>query len=309
MANPQLSQVYVDKAIANAAIGYKNAMYIADQVAPRVDVRQRTGDYFVFDSDGASVTDAASVNRSPGTDAPRGGYKISTEKFACKDMAFAHPVPDEIVEQADEAIRPLERGIRFCLEKCWIRRERFAAEQLFVASTWGTATDWSGTAWSDFANSDPASDINTGKSTVKKLCGYDPNTLVMGQEVYDKIVLHPDAIDRIKYTQTGILTPELVGKWLGIDRVIVGGASYNAAAEGATLDRQFIWGKNALLLYVPSSPSIDEPAAAYMFQMPDAETRSWREESPKQTVVEAKIFCDIKRTATRVGYYLPSVVA
>jgi len=75
------------------------------------------------------------------------------------------------------------------------------------------------------------------------------------------------------------------------------------------VDRQFIWGKNALLLYVPSAPAIDVPSAAYIFQVKGVQTRSWREESPKQTVVEASIAADIKRTATKAGYYMPSVVA
>lgn len=305
---PKLSSVYIDKAIRAAAIAYKNGLYIAGSIAPVVPVPQETGKFFTFDP-GEFVKDSASPNLRPGSDAPRSGYTVSNESYSCMHIAQAHEVPDRIVDQADEPIRPMERGINFCMEKIFLRRERMVAATLFVASTWGTGTDWTGTQWSDLVDGDPATDVRTGKSIVLKLCGMEPNTLVMGQEVYDKLTQHPDAIDRIKYTQAGILTVELMARWLGVERVLVGSASYDTAQEGQSVSREFVWGKNALLLYVPPAPALDAPSAAYQFQYLDAQTRSWREESPKQTVVEAALSVDVKRTATKAGYYLPSVVA
>lgn len=305
---PKLSSVYIEKAIRQAAIGYGNGVYIAGLVCPIIPVPQQTGKYFVFD-DGEYVTDAASTNLRPGGDAPRSGYTVSNEAFDCQVMAQAHEVPDTIVDQADEPIRPLERGIRFCMERILVRRERFCADILQVASTWGTGTDPTPTAWSNLVDSDPATDVQTGLSTVLKLVGYAPNTLIMGQQVYDKLVQHPDAIDRIKYTQAGIMTPALMATWLGVERILVGGASYNSAKEGASTSREFIWGKNALLCYCPPAPAIDAPASCYMFQFEGVATRQWREESPKQTVVEARVALDCKRTAPKAGYYFNGIVA
>lgn len=75
MAEPQLSSTYVAKAISNAAIAYKNGAYVADQVFPVITVTQEKGKYFTFDR-GEWVQDAASTNRQPGSDAPRGGYTV-----------------------------------------------------------------------------------------------------------------------------------------------------------------------------------------------------------------------------------------
>lgn len=307
---PQLSSTYVAKSIEDAAISYKNALYIAPLIFPEVVVPQRQGKYFVFD-DGESFIDAASPNRQPGTDAPRGGYTVTTESFDCKELAFAHEIPDEVVTEADAAIMPFRRGIGFCMEKVLLRRERLTAAAAFVASTWGTGTDWTGTGWDDFVDGDPANDIQTGKSTIKRLASVDANTLVLGQQVFDKLILNPDALDRIKRVQNATLeaVSQSLAGWLGVARVIVGGASYNAAAEGATTDKQFIWAKNALLLYVPDAPAKDVPAAGYLFRTKGVETRQWREDSPRQTVVEASVCVDPKRTCTKAGYYFPSVVS
>jgi hypothetical protein len=307
MAQPQLSSVYIAKAISQAAIAYKNAGYVATAFAPVVTVPARQGKYFSFDQ-GEWVQDAASPNRMPGSDAPRGGYTVSNTAFECEEYAFAHAIPDEIRDTADDPINPYERGINFCMEKCYLRRERKAAATLFVTGVWGTSGSVSYT-WDDFVNSDPANDMLTAKSTVLKDIGRDPNVLVIGQQVYDKLSIHPDGLDRYKHTRTGVMTPELIAEWLGFERIVVGKASYNAAREGQVVSREFIWGKSALALYVPAAPSIDEPAAAYTFQTKDISTRNWREESPKQTVVEASIQAIPTITASKAGYFLASAVA
>ena len=311
MAAPQLSSTYIAKSIQNAAIAYRNARYIAPEIFPIVTVPERQGKYFTFDS-GEIVQDAASPNRQPGTDAPRGGYTATNASFECEEWAFAHEVPDEIIEQSDSVIQPLERGIEFAIEKSLLRRERRTAEVAFVASTWNGGTDASGfTQWSDLSNCDVVSDINTGVDTILQNTGWQANTLLIGRQVWSKLLINPDLKDAIKYvTRADQAALEMaVAGWMGLEKIIVGGASYNAAAEGATTSREFIWGKNALLFYRPSAPAKNEPAAGYLFQQKDIVTDSWREDSPHQTVVQASICGVPVMTASKAGYYFPSVVA
>lgn len=309
MAEPQLSEVYIAKSISQAAIGYSNAAYIAGEVFPVIPVKERKGYYFTFDS-GEWSQDAASTNRQPGTDAPRGGYKVSNEQFSCEEWAFAHPVPDEIVEAADEAIKPFERGVRFCMERVLIRRERVTAGVVFASAAWGT-TKTVDNLWSDISNCDVQSDIRTGQAAILKDTGAEANTLLMGRQVWDYLVVNPDLKDCIKGVQVANMAAmqNNVAAWLGVERVIVGNASYNAAADGATTSREFIWGKSALLFYRPPAPAIDSPAAGYLFQLKKVSTRNWREESPKQTVVEASLCGDPVRTAAAAGYYFAAVVS
>ena len=306
MPQPQLSDVHIDRALRNVALRYSNNLFIADMPAPVVPVTKESDKYFIF-TKGDWFRDEADNDRQPGTRAPRGGFTLSNAEYACKEAAHATPVPDRIRENADDPLRPWEDAARFSSNMVLLRKERRVAATLFVSSTWGT--DWSGTQWSDFVNSDPASDMATAKSTIVGSAGVEPNLLVMGREVMDKLQQHPDGLDRFKHTQTGIMTPEMVAAWLGVPRIVVGSAIVNTGAEGATVSMSNIWGKHALLMYVTASPSISEPSAAYTFRRGGMNTKRWREEAEAQDVVEANQLFDTKRTATDCGYYFPSVVA
>lgn len=310
MAQPQLSQVHINRAISNVAIRYSNQQFIAGRVAPVVPVAKRSDKYFKFGR-AAWFRDAASVNRRPGARAPRGGYPLSDETYDCKEMAFAHPIPDQIFENADDPLKPYENGMDFCMQMVMLRLERLAAANLFVSSTWNSGTDHTVTYyWNDYVNSDPAADVATGKEAILKATGFDANRLLIGVEVFNDLRLHPDALDRFKHTQVGVLNEAQIAQWLDVQEVVVGRSVYETAEEDATSSPSFVWGKNALLSYVPANPAIDVPAAAYTFRKGNVpETKQYREEAEAQEVVEAKIEADVKRTAVEAGYYYASIVS
>jgi hypothetical protein len=77
---------------------------------------------------------------------------------------------------------------------------------------------------------------------------------------------HEDLLDRIKYTQKGVVTTDLLAQALELDRVLVCNAVQNTAKEGAAFAGSMIAGTNdALIAYVAPNPSIMEPSAAYTF--------------------------------------------
>ena len=307
MANPRISDVHIDRAIENVAIRYTNDMMVAENVAPRVTVQNESDKYFKFDK-GDWMRDEADNDRQPGTRAPRGGYRLSTDTYTLKEIAQASEVPDRIRDNADNPLRPFEDASEWASRMVMIRREKRASSALFAASTWGTDKTVS-SQWSDFVNSDPAADVADGVDSILSATGQMPNSLLVGQEVYSKLRQHPDGLDRYKHTQTGIMNEEMVAQWLGVDNIIVGRGINNTAAENATVSMSFIWGKNALLMYTAASPSISEPSAAYIFQKGGVDTKRFREEAEAQDVVEVTHLVDIKVTASDCGYYFPSVVA
>lgn len=307
MPNPRISDVHIDRAIENVAIRYTNDMMIAEEVAPRVTVQNESDKYFKFDK-GDYMRDEADNDRQPGTRAPRGGYRLSTDTYSLKEIAQASEVPDRIRDNADSPLRPFEDASEWASRMVMIRREKRVAAALFASGVWGTDRTVS-SQWSDFVNSDPAADVATGVDTILSRTGVMANILLIGQEVYSKLRQHPDGLDRYKHTQTGIMNEEMVAQWLGVDRLIVGRAINNTAPEGADASMSFIWGKSALLMYVPDSPSISEPSGAYIFQKGGVVTKRFREEAEAQDVVEVTHLVDIKVTASDAGYFLPSCVA
>lgn len=310
MAEPHIGQVFIEQALTDAAIGYRNSRFVAQLVAPRVRATKDSGKIFVFDK-AAWFRDGADVDRRPGTRAPRDGYTVSTLSYSLNEMAQAHPIPDRIAETSDSVIRNYTRGVEFCMDRINLRLERHAAAALHVTSVWGT-DNTTATDWDDFSNGDPALDILTAKRTVEAAIGRPPNTLLVGRIVDDSLRIHPDGLDRFKHTQTGILTDAMIAEWLGIDRYIVGIASRNTADEGATAVMSPVWDDDALVCYVPAAASLDEPAAAYTLTQGEAEnlieTKNYREEAENQQVVEAAMRAQVLVTASDAGYFFSDIV-
>lgn len=306
LAQPHIGDVHVDTAISSAAIAYRNQRYIAPEIAPVVPVEKETDVYYIFDK-AEWFRDVADTDRRPGTRAPRGGYTTSTGSYTLKEIAQAHTIPDRIAAQADDVIDIYTRGAAWCAEMVMLRRERHTATTIMVTGVWGT-DNTSATDWDDFSNGDPANDVNTALRTVQEATGFRPNTMLIGQIVFDALVIHPDALDRFKHTQTGILTEEQVAQWLGVERLLVGRATRNTAAEGAAVTMSPIFDDDALLVYVTSAPSITEPAGCYLFQKGDIATKRWREEAENQDVIESSILTNIVVTGSDLGYFFSDIV-
>lgn len=308
MPQPKYASVHVDSAIRDVAIAYRNSFYIAGEVFPNVPVRHRSDVYYKFDK-GDWFRDQADNDRRPGTRASRGGWNVTNETYTCKQISFAQGVPDLIVENADDVVRPFENATDFVMEQIMIRRERRLAADIFATGVWGTdVVGGTGTdLWSDFANGDPPTDIETAKDTILQNTGRLPNTLVIGRGLLKYLKLHPDALDRFKHTQTGILSNAQIAEWLEIERLLVGQATYNSAKEGQAASMSFIWGNSALLAYIAPSPGIDVPSAGYTFSFQDVNTKTFREEAEAQDVVEANVNIDMKVCGSDFGYYFSNM--
>ena len=148
-------------------------------------------------------------------------------------------------------------------------REKDWAASFFAASTW-TGSDSGadvtpGTKWNATGGT-PVADIQNEKMSILSKTGYMPNVLVCGSEAYSTLINADDVVDRIKYTQRGVLGPDLLAGVLGVDKVYVMYAGENTAAEGQAATNAFIGTKdNALLCYAAKAPSLLHASAGYTF--------------------------------------------
>lgn len=304
---PTKSDVFVDKIATAFSLAYKNQNYIATDVFPIVRVKQSSGKYFIFTK--GWLRDEAKL-RAPGGEYPEGDYELSTGTYSTKQFAFSKSVPDEIRENADEPLAPDRNASEFITEKLLLKVERTFVSDCFKTGVWGTDITLSGTSqWSDYANSDPLGVIETGIFTVAKASGRKPNTLALGMAVWQKLKHHPDIIEKYKYTQPGNITPELVAAVFELDRVLVGSAIYDTAVEGAPPSTDWVWGKHALLLYVPASPALEEQSAGYTLQFSDRVIKRFRDEPRDRDVFKGKWELDMVKTDASCGYFIANAVA
>lgn len=269
---PTLSDVHVNKPLTNIAVAYMQARenYVATQAFPTVPVLKQGDRYFVFDK-GDLLRDEAQL-RAPGTESAGSGVAIdNTPSYYCDVYAYHEDVSDQLKANADAPLSPERDSTENVMQKLMTKRERLWAASYFATSVW--TTDRQGVAsptgtqfkqW-DASGSDPITDIGVSKENIRALTGFMANTLVVGPLVWNILKNHSAILDRIKYTQKGIVTEQLVAPLLGVDKLLVANAIYNSAIEGQTAVMADIYGKAALLTYSAPAPSIRRPSAGYCF--------------------------------------------
>ena len=302
---PDTGDVHVNALLTNLSIAYINDSYIADKVFPIVMVNKQS-DIIPLYTKAYWFRDEAK-ERAPGTEAAKSGWAVdNTNTFFTKCYALAKEIPDEVRLNADAPYDFDRDATTWVTDKLMMKRETLFAAAVNAGSIWTTNTTVT-TKWSDFANSDPVNDIKTGNRTMTQLIGRQANTLVMGQLVFDRLTEHPDFMEKIKYTQTGIVTEALIARALNLDNLYVAYAIYESAVEGATSSMAPIWDDDAVLLYVPTAPSLLAPAAGYTFIWRPLVgggaqfMRRFRVESRSVDVIEGRTFVHHKVTSADAG--------
>lgn len=313
--NPTMSDVHIDAALSELSIAYKNKSFIADQVFPLVTVEKQSDKYYVWDK-GSWLTNQVEV-RTPGDTYPEGRMKLSNDEYFADIYHLGYAIPWEKKKNADKAIELEKAGTNWLAHQFALNREVQIAADVFTTGVWDTnptvGADF--TAWDDFDNSDPPDDIDTYRDTVLQNTGVLPNTLVIGKQVLSKLRRHPLLLDMFKYTGKGILTEAQVAEALDVERLLVGSAVQRTSNEGATAVQAFVWGKNALLLYVPPAPALEEPAAGYTFVW-DLEGSGFTtaiiptvQEDRDRDFLKGKHAFDYKVTGSDLGVYFASVIS
>ena len=267
------SDWHVDTALTDISVAYKLSqdMYIADKVFPAVQVPKQSDKIFRFDKNDW-LRNEAQV-RTPGTESAGGGFAVtSTDSYFAEVHAFHKDIPLETLANSD--IDNLEVQIaEYVTQKLLIEREVNFVSKFFTTGLWSVdATgDASNSTWPNFvyfsdANSDPLGVVTTARESIVSQTGYDPNTLIVGVQVHNKLRLHPQIKEQVKYTQSALPSNAQLAEFFGVKKYLVGSAPYATNAEGDTASYAFAFGKNMLLAYVPEKAGILIPSAGYIFE-------------------------------------------
>ena len=214
----------------------------------------------------------------------------------------------ELRENADDPIRPEIEAVEYATDRLLLRLERSVADVIFETSPGWTGSSTPSPTWDD-DTSDPIGDILDAKETFVSTVGREPNVAVCGYEVFRDLKDHPDILDRIKYTERGIVTVDLLSSMFDLDRLLVGTAIYNTAADEATVSMSYIWGKHFWLGYVPATPGLMAPAAGYVFTWKDRKVERFREDQEHQDIFTCSQSWAVEKTSADAGYLLKSAVA
>jgi hypothetical protein len=270
---PTKGQAHIDKALTNMSVAYiqDEANFIADRVFPQIPVKKQSDVYFVYNK-GDFFRDEARV-RAGASESVGGEYGVTTDTpYYCRVHAFHKDVTEQDRANYDEPLDADTDATEFVSQKMLVRREVEWAAKYFKTGVW--SREITGVAATPGANqvlqfNDPASDpIKAVSDEIVRMAGatgFRPNTIVMTPAVFYALKNHPDILDRIKYTQKGIVTADLLATLFEVDHFHVAWSVVNTANQGATDVIGFVMGKHMFLGYVNPRPAIKKPSAGYIF--------------------------------------------
>lgn len=325
MPQPTHSDLHVNTLLSNIAVAYyqRAENFIAERIFPSVPVQFQSDYYASYDKGYWFRTEAAV--RPPTTETPGTGWKVSTDNsYKCKVYGVHHLIDRE--QQANQqAPFNVERdAARLVADQLLLLRDIQWSDTYFKLGVWGTdITGVSGTPstgqfkqW-DVSGSTPIDDILGQQIAIAEQTGYRPNVLILTPYVLNALRNHADIIDRIKYTQRGVVSADLLAQLFEVDEVVVAWGIKNTALETDPASMHFIHGKNALLVYRAPSPSLFVPSGGYTFTWTGLlgagaggpRIKRLTDDHKNSIKIEGEMAYDMKVIATDVGVFFSGAVA
>lgn len=317
MPDPNIRASLVRGPLQNVSIMYRNGAYIGDRVFPIVD-RVSPKALITTYKKGAFFRDEAEL-RAPGTAAPEGGFKLGSANVTLKEYAFAQGVTDEDRRDAKVAgappVQPEQDAIEYVSGRIDLKKERLVASMV-LAGTWsGVAGEDVEGLWAAGAGNTFIDDVEARIETIRKNTGLRPNVLLISASVLPAIKKESSVLDRIKYTERGVVTAALIAAMFELDEVLIGDAIYSdaeEAADGDDFNGVDVWEKNAgkgsaFLFYRPAKAGLKVPMPGIQARgaYEDGKSRritTWREEKFHRDMYEAAEETHIVQTGADFGF-------
>jgi hypothetical protein len=303
--------------LANVSVAYRNKSYIGDRIFPIIDKvspRAKITKYLK----GAWFRDEAAI-RAAGTEAARGKFPMSSVSIATAEYAFAKEVTDEDRRDAKVAgappLDPDNDSIEFAADKIDLKKERRVAS-LVLDGTWcGVAGEDTEGLWAASDSNTFIDDVETRIETIRKNSGVRPNGLMLSANLLPQLKQESTVLERIKYTERGIVTAHLIAAMFELEECLIGDAIYSSDEEtyaGDDFTAVNVWEKNAdkgsaFLFYRPKKPGLKVPCPGYQARVAydtgqARRTEKWRENARHQDVYEVAEETDILQTGSYLGF-------
>lgn len=320
--NPTPSDVHVDYLLTNISVAYLQGQqdFIGDVIFPRVPVQHQSNLYRTYDRDDWFRVEAQ--ERAPSTETVGGGWRMSTDNYNCRVYGFHKDLDDPTRANADSDLNLDRDATEYVTRQLALKQEKLWVDTYFQPSVWGTTilgvtgTPTPGAEvkqWSS-SGSTPIEDIATYTMAMAKATGFRPNTLILSPQAYTALVNHAEILERIKYTERGIVTTDLLASLFNVGRVLIPWGIINTAPEGVAGVYTFMFNADALLLYAAPRPSLLAPSAGYTFvwngylgMEEGTRITRFRMENIRSDRVEGERAFDMKVVAPTLGIFFNDV--
>jgi len=301
---------HIDQVLTQISLGWPNNGLVGERLFPSVPVRKQSDKYYVFGREAwlPETTDY----RAPGTEANEiPGFAVSLDTYYAQEHALQVAVTDEERENVDSPLSPDRDGVELVTSKILLSRELAMKNIVTTLANYATgmSTTLVGAAqWSAYSTSDPILNVRTAVRAIHAKVFMEPNVAIIPYIVMSMLEDHPDIIERIKYSERAILTPEIIAAVFGLQNVIVPGVGVGSGTPGQAgnaITVGYLWPDDVVIAWVPQRAGMKIPAFGYEFtwsqpgglQVVDR----WREEKRKSDLVRVSRRYDLKLVGVEIN--------
>ena len=271
---PEMTNLgHIDRALTNISVAYMQGddAFIADKVFPIINVTKQSDVYFKYSK--ADMFRNEVQERGRGAESAGGNWNVElADPYYCRKYAFHYDITQEERVNYDKPLDVERDTTEWLSQKMLLKRELDFADKFFKTGVWSKDVQADGTTikkWTD-QMSDPVKQVNDLMLEMAEASGKKPNFAIMAPDVLYALKNHEAIMDRIKYTQKGIITLDLIASLFELDKIFVPWGIFNDGPQTPGYDElktdmNFIYKGKMLLGYRATRPSLKQPTAGYIF--------------------------------------------
>ena len=288
-----------------------SSAFVGRRLFPLFFTALQAANYYVFNRENL-LNAPANIRRGPASRYARQLMTLSGDSYSCQNYGVEEPVDDEERAKYGSAVDADNAAIRRGVGTILISHEMRVRDKIYNSVAIPNSTP--ATKW-DQAESTPIQDVRAMRESIHANCGMEATTLCVNRAVFNVLCDHPQILERIKYSERGVITREILAAVFGVEEVLVAGGVVNGAAEGLALNPGSIWGDTVILAHVESAQDLSAPNfgrtfAWSQFTGPDGFVAfTYRQDEIDSDVQRVRQHCDEKLVGPECGYKLTDVLS
>jgi hypothetical protein len=239
----------IDPYLTGISLAYKNGIYIADFVLPRIDVARQDYKYTNYSkAEEFMVPNTLIGRRGQAREIELTGTDATSSTL---DQGLKISVPQKDIDNAAGTNKkPLDRATLKATDYVMLAREQRVATLYQSTSSYasGCYTTLSGS--SQF--SDATCDAVAAISTALDIPTMRPNTMTLGRAAWTGLRTNPAVMKAVNKTSgdKGMATRQAVAELFELQNIYVGESWLNGAKPGQAASLSRVWGKHVSLTYI-----------------------------------------------------------
>lgn len=302
----RLEDLRINAYLSEVARGYSNNSFIADTLFPTIESELEKIDIFQFNKEAFQLYDTERAIRANSNVISPKGFSKHSATLTEHDLAY--PI-DYREEEESKKVKLQLHATNVVTEGLKLKHEKQCADLAQNPDSYSVSNKivLSGSSQFSKKTSDPISVIDNAKDAISNNIGQDPNTMVIGQDVWTRLKRHPELRTLISDNQNKILTLQLLKDFFEIENIVIGKSIF------ADNNNHFVrvWGNNIILAYVPKLTSRTEydPSFGYTVKKKNAlQIDEYQKEGNKVKYIRATDIYTPFLVGAEAGYLISNVV-